>query len=48
MNTMRTMPGDRDACKSYLHCPAIYADELNRLWTICDLPRCIHDKEGKE
>lgn len=39
---MRAMHGELEQCKSCLHCPTIYADMENRLWTVCDLDRCIY------
>ena len=36
-----TMPGEREQCKNCQWCGGIFADEENRLWTICDVDRCI-------
>lgn len=40
---MRAMHGEREECKNCLHCSTIFTDELNRSWTVCDLPRCINE-----
>lgn len=45
---MRTMPGEREGCKNCLHCSAIFTDEENRPWTVCDLKACIHQPRIKK
>lgn len=45
---MRTMHGELEKCKKCLHCSAIFADMENRLWTVCDLPRCINEPRIKK
>lgn len=44
ISDMRTLPGERDACRSCIHCASIFADQENRIWTVCDIRQCIKEK----
>lgn len=42
VSEMRTIPGERDECIKCIHCAMIFADQENRVWTVCDIRECIN------
>lgn len=45
---IRTMHGERDICKNCPWCGGIFADEENRLWTVCNTSHCIYPPEKRK
>lgn len=45
---VRTMHGEQNDCKNCPWCGGIFADEENRLWTVCNMDNCIDPSKRRD